>query len=177
MTNPFGYFVERGGQPAGVERTPNGATAILAGLTGLTLAGILGYLPVTQFIYYGISDQPDRTLIVLGLYLGAALLLLLGAVVTFFRGLAGGILLLIGALVAMAAVVAEPTLLQPGRFTAFFRAMFQFIPDDAFVRVAATVGGPLVFLLAVLPSTFRYLRDRPPERGYRLPPGYPPQGW
>ncbi|MFD2419153.1 hypothetical protein [Amycolatopsis pigmentata] len=177
MTNPFGYPVERGRKPAGIERTPNGATAILAGLVGLALAGILGYLPVTQFIYYGISDQPDRTLIVLGLYLGAALLLLLGAVVTFFRVLAGGILLLIGALVAMAAVVAESTLLQPGRFTEFFRAMFQFIPDDAFVRVAATVGGPLVFLLAVLPSTFRYLRDRPPEIGYGPPPGYPPRGW
>jgi hypothetical protein len=177
VTNPFGYPVQRGGQPAGIERTPSGATAILAGVVGLALAGILGYLPVMRFIYLGISDQPDRTLIVLGLYLGAALLLLLGALVTFFRVLAGGILLLIGALVAIVAVAAESTLVQPGRFVDFFRAMFQFIPDDAFVRVAATVGGPLVFLLAVLPSTFRYLRDRPPEVSYGPPPGYPPRGW
>lgn len=177
MTNPFGYPVQRGGQPAGIERTPSGATAILAALVGLALAGILGYLPVTQFIYFGIVDQPDRTLIVLGLYLGAALLLLLGALVTFFRVLAGGILLLIGALVAVVSVLAESTLVQPGRFTDFFRVMFQFIPDDAFVRVAATVGGPLVFLLAALPSTVRYLRDRPSEAGYGPPPGYPPRGW
>lgn len=177
MTNPFGYPVQGGGQPVDIERAPSGATAVLAALVGLALAGILGYLPVTQFIYFGISDRPDRTLIVLGLYLGAALLLLLGSLVTFFRVLAGGILLLIGALVAVAAVVAEATLIQPGRLIDFFGAMFQFVPDDAFVRVAATVGGPLVFLLAALPSTFRYLGDRQPEIGYGPPPGYPPRSW
>lgn len=138
---------------------------------------MLGYLPVKEYIDYGLNDQPVRTLVVLGLYFGAAALLLLGSLLTFFRAVAGAVLLLIGGLVATAAVVAEPTLIHPGLFVAFFRAVFEFIPDDAFVRVAATVGGPVVFVLAALPATFRYLRHRPPELTYGPPRGHPRQDW
>jgi hypothetical protein len=163
------------------ERRPSGATAILAGLIGLVLAGALGYLPVKVFIDVGINDLPSDSKIVLGLYLGAALLLLIGALVIFFRAVAGAVLLLIGGLVTIAAVVLEPVLLYPGHFGEFFSAMFQFSPDDAFVRVAATIGGPVVFLLCVLPWTYRYLRYRPAEFSYPAqnhpPQGYPPQGW
>lgn len=177
MTNPFGHPVQRSGQPVPGQHKPNSTTAVLAGLVGLALAGVLGYLPIREFIDFGIRDQPGRTLIVLGLYLGAAMLLLLGALVTFFRAVAGAILLLIGGLVAIAAVVAEPVLTHPGLFLEFYKAMFQFAPDDAFVRVSATVGGPLVLLLSALPSTFRYLRYRPPELTYGLPQNYQQQGW
>ncbi|GHF45794.1 hypothetical protein FHX82_001674 [Amycolatopsis bartoniae] len=153
MTNPYGH--------PDAERRPNGVTAILAGLVGLGLAGVLGYLPATWFVDYGIDDLPEPTKIVLGLYFGAALLLLAGALVTLFRAFAGGVLLLLGALGAIGAVVTEPLLLFPGYFTQFFRAMFQLTPDQAFVRVAAAVGGPVVLVLCALPRTFRYLRYRP----------------
>lgn len=146
---------------------PNGTTAILAGIVGLVLAGVLGYLPVKVFIDVGISELPTKALVMLGLYLDAALLLLLGALVTFFRVVAGAVLLLIGGLAAIGAVLSEPLLLfSPSLMGEFFKAMFSFAEDDAFVRVGAAVGGPLVFLLAVLPWTFRYLRYQPYPRGW-----------
>jgi hypothetical protein len=169
VTTPYGY--------PSPQRRPTGATAILAGLVGLGLAGVLGYLPATMFIEFGISDLPGRWPIVLGIYLGAALLLLIGALVTFFRALAGAILLLIGGLVAVAAVLLEPVLLYPAYFAEFFKAMFQLTPDYAFVRVSGAIGGPLVILLASLPWTFRFLRYRPVEQSYGPVPGYPPRAW
>jgi hypothetical protein len=177
VTNPYGNPTES--FPA--ERRPSGVTAILDGFAALALAGALGYLPVTVFIDYGIDDLPRDTKIVLAVYLGAALILLIGALITFFRAVAGAVLLLIGALAAIAAVVTEPLLLYPGYFTQFFKAMFQFVPDDAFVRVAATVGGPVVLILSSLPPTFRYLRYRPgeyPAVTRRHPErSHPSQGW
>lgn len=174
MTDPYG----NPGQPV---RRPSGVTAILDGLAALALAGALGYLPVNVFIDYGIEDLPQDTKVVLGVYLGAGLLLLIGALITFFRAVAGAVLLLIGALAAIAAVVIEPLLLYPGYFTQFFAAMFQFVPDDAFVRVAATVGGPVVLVLSSLPWTYRYLRYRPgdyPAAAPKYPERTnPSQGW
>ncbi|TNC29600.1 hypothetical protein [Amycolatopsis alkalitolerans] len=159
MTNPYGHPPG----PGAVGRRPSGVTAILGGLIALVLAGVLGYLPVKVFIDYGIDDLPRNTKIVLGLYLGAGALLLAGALVTFFRTVTGAVLLLLGALATIGAVVTEPLLLYPGYFTQFFAAVFQFAPDQAFVRVAATVGGPVLLVLASLPRTFRYLRHRPNE--------------
>ncbi|GAB2992215.1 hypothetical protein LWP59_33680 [Amycolatopsis acidiphila] len=177
MTDPYGHPA----QPSPAERRPSGVAAILDGFAALALAGILGYFPANVFIDYGIDDLPRDTKIVLGLYLGAAVILLIGALITFFRAVAGAVLLLIGGLATIAAVVTEPLLLYPDYFGQFFKAMFQFVPDDAFVRVAATVGGPVVLVLSSLPWTFRYLRYRPgeypvvsqkhPERSH------PSQGW
>ncbi|HJQ48541.1 MAG TPA: hypothetical protein VJ870_19785 [Amycolatopsis sp.] len=141
----------------------NGTTAILAGIVGLALTGVLGYLPVKVFIDVGVNDLPGKVLLLLGLYLGAALLLLLGALVTFLRALAAAALLLLGGLAAIGAVVAEPLLFYPGQIGEFFKAMFSFAQDDAFVRVSAAVGGPVVVVLSVLPSTLRYLRYRPSD--------------
>lgn len=177
MTDPYGNRT----QSFPVGRRPSGVTAILGGFAALGLAGALGYLPVAVFIDYGIDDLPPDTKIVLGVYLGAALILLIGALITFFRAVAGAVLLILGALAAIGAVVTEPLLLYPGYFTQFFKAMFQFVPDDAFVRVAATAGGPVVLVLASLPRTFRYLRYRPgeyPAVARRHPEhSHPSQGW
>lgn len=154
VTSPYGYA-------AAPQPPPNGTTAILAGLVGLVLAGVLGYLPVNVFIDVGISDVPGKAQIVLGSYFGAALLLLLGALLTFLRVLAGAVLLLLGGLAAIGAVLCEPLLLYPSLIGEFFKTMFSFAEQDAFVRVGAAVGGPLVLVLSVLPRTFRYLRYRP----------------
>lgn len=147
--------------PVGREPRPNGTTAILAGVFGLLLAVLLGYLPLKFFVDYSFDGMDGRVRGVLGIYAAAALVLLAGALVTFFRAVTGAVLLLVGGLLAVAAVVLEPVLLYPGYFGDFFSAMFRFAPDDAFVRVGAAVGGPVVFVLAVLPWTFRYLRHRP----------------
>ena len=145
----------------GQEPRAGGFTAILAGVVGLVLAGLLGYLPLKFFVDYGFDGMDGKVRGVLAVYSAAALFLLAGALSTFFRAVAGAVLLLAGGLLAVAAVVLEPVLLYPGYFGDFFAAMFRLAPDDAFVRVGAAVGGPLVFVLAVLPWTFRYLRHRP----------------
>ncbi|HKS44657.1 MAG TPA: hypothetical protein VJT49_05990 [Amycolatopsis sp.] len=176
MTNPFGSPVRRDGQPVG-PRTPSGVTAVLGGLVALALAGVLGYLPITDFVDYGISDLPDHTKISDALYFGAAILLLLGALMTFLRLLAGSVLLLAGGLATIAAVVAEPLLIHPYAFVEFFDRVFRFVPNAAFVRIGGIVGGPLVVLLAAQPSTFRYLRYRPPDAGYGPPYSGPARGW
>jgi hypothetical protein len=174
MTNEFGGPAP-GGRPA--SRKPNGATAIIAGILALPVAGMLGALPVQQFIDNGVDSAPPRVLVVLGLYLGAALLLVWGALVMFFRSVFGAILVLLGSLAAIAAVVLEPALLYPEAFTEFFKEMFRLVPNLAFTRVAAAVGGPLVFVLAVLPSTFRYLRHRPLEASCAVPLRGSSEGW
>ncbi|NIH87224.1 hypothetical protein [Amycolatopsis granulosa] len=143
------------------EPRPSAVTATLAGVLGLVLAGVLGYLPLKFFVDYGFAGMDGKVRVVLVIYSAAALVLLVGALATFFRAVAGAVLLLAGGLLAVAAVVGEPVLLYPGYFGAFFAEMFRFAPDDAFVRVGAAVGGPVVFVLAVLPGTFRYLRYRP----------------
>ncbi|OXM73139.1 MULTISPECIES: hypothetical protein [Amycolatopsis] len=145
----------------GHEPRPNGTTAILAGVVGLVLAGLLGYLPLKFFVDHGFAGMDGKVRGVLAVYSAAALVLLAGALTTFFRAVAGAVLLLAGGLLAVAAVICEPILLYPGYFGDFFAVMFRFASDDAFVRVGAVVGGPLVFVLAVLPWTFRYLRHRP----------------
>lgn len=174
MTNQSGGPDPRG-RPA--PRQPNGATAIIAGLLALPVAGMIGALPVQEFIDTGIDPAPKRLLLVLGLYLGGALLLVWGALMTFFRSVSGAVVLLLGSVAAIAAVVLEPTLLYPEDFAEFFKEMFQLVPHLAFVRVAAAVGGPLVFVLAVLPSTFRYLRHRPPESSYGISLRSSTQDW
>lgn len=175
VTNPYGYPMPPDGTPVPARR-PSGVTAVLAGLLGLALCGTLGYLPVKEFIAYGIADLPEKANIVLGLYLGAALLLLIGALLTLFRVLAGAVLLMLGALVSVAAVLTEALLLAYGLFAEFFRYVFQFQVDDAFVRVAGIAGGPLVFVLAAVPPTFRYLRYEASRSPYP-PAGYAQRGW
>ncbi|WAL66666.1 hypothetical protein ORV05_02280 [Amycolatopsis cynarae] len=175
MTNPYGYPMPPDGAPV-PQRRPSGVSAILAGLLGLALCGTLGYLPVKEFIAFGIADLPEKANIVLGLYLGASLLLLIGALLTFFRVLAGAVLLMLGALVSIAAVLTEAMLLAPDQLAEFFRYVFRFQMDDAFVRVAGIAGGPLVFVLAALPPTFRYLRYAAVQSPYPSA-GYPRQGW
>ncbi|NKQ56639.1 hypothetical protein HFP15_27560 [Amycolatopsis sp. K13G38] len=135
-------------------------------MLGLALAGALGYLPVRVFIDVGITDLPGKALLMLGLYLGAALLLLIGALVTLLRIVTGAVVLSLGGLAAVGAVLAEPLLFYPHLIGEFFKAMFSFAETDAFVRVSAAVGGPLVFVLSVLPATFRYLRYRPDPQGW-----------
>lgn len=176
MTNQVGGPAPYG-WAAPAPRKPRGATAILAAIAALAVGGMVGALPVQHFITSGVDTAPTRLLVVLGLYLGGALLLVWGALMTFFRSVAGAILLMLGAIVAIAAVVLEPALLYPGMFAEFFKAVFQLDPELAFARIAGVVGGPLVFLLAVLPSTFRYLRYRPSEQGYGVPMGYSSPGW
>jgi hypothetical protein len=181
VTNPYGYQAQPGmqfGYAAQVPpRGPNGATAIIAALLGLALCGMVGYLPVYTFIEMpsgmSIGDLPGEALTVIGMYFGAALVLLLGAVVTLFRSVVGAILLIIGALLALASALLEPALLYRSEYGVYFELIFQFEIDAAFVRVGALVLSPVVLVLAAIPPTFGYLRHKPlPQGAYGQQPGY-----
>ncbi|GAA3571562.1 hypothetical protein GCM10022222_64630 [Amycolatopsis ultiminotia] len=144
-------------------RRPGGATAIAAGLLGLVAAVAAGYLPVTQFIDipsgFSLGDLPRWTLVDLGGFLCAALVLLIGSLAVFFRAVTGAVLLILGAVLAIAAILLEPTL-DGGSYAGYFRAVSRLDGPAAIDRAVLVVTVPLVLLLTALPPTFRHLRFR-----------------
>ena len=186
MTGPYGYPVPQPGPAYGhapQERRPSGVTAVLAAIFGLVLSGLVGYVPIHTFIGmpsgYSIGDLPGKVLVLLGVYLLTAMLLLIGALATFFRSLAGGILLLAGSLLTIAVILVEPLIIQGGKYDAYFKYLFGFDDVGAVIGVASLAVSPVLFLLAVIPPTFRYLRYRrpiPQAYGGQVQ-SYPPQNW
>ena len=187
MTGPYGYPAQQPPQPYGYgqphEPRPSGVTAFLAAILGLVLAAMTGYVPIHTFISipsgYSIGDLPGEVLVLLGVYLMTALLLLIGALATFFRSFAGGILLLIGSLLTIAVIFAEPLVALDGKYDVYFKYLFGFEDLGAIIGVASLVVSPVLFLLAVIPPTFRYLRYRRPiPQAYGAQPQvYPPRSW
>ncbi|WP_156096656.1 hypothetical protein [Amycolatopsis jejuensis] len=179
MSGPQGQPARRRAPSAAVPapRRPNAFTAITAGLFGLVAAVAAGYLPVTQFIDipsgFSLGDLSPWTLVDLGAYLVAALVLLVGAVATFFRATAGAFLLIAGALIAAGAILLEPTLNGPPAYAEYFRTLLRFETFAAIDRVALSAAVLLVFVLAVLPTTFGYLRYRVPV----VPSSPPSRHW
>ena len=200
MTGPYGYPAQQPqqpqqpgpgyggpgygyGPPQQQAPRPSGATAIIAAVLGLGLTGLIGYVPIHTFIVipsgYSLGDLPSGVLTMLVLYLATALLLLIGALATFFRSFAGGILLLVGALLTVGAILIEPLLILRGQYSTYFKYLFGFENFGSIAGASALVLAPLLFLLAVIPPTFKYLRyQRPAPQAYgRQPQAYPPQRW
>lgn len=198
MTNPYGYPAQQGpgyggygqgGYPAPPQR-PNPVTAILAAVFGLLLAvggGLIVVNVIVQLNDAGLSigDLPGNALTSIGLFLGAALFALLGALITFFRSAAGAILLLLGAVVGIAAFLLYPALAKM-KFGMFMSMVFDFNNAASFGMAAVLAFSPLTLVFAALPPTFRHLRHRAPAAGFdpsqgggyppqQPPPGYPPQ--
>ncbi|WP_328604222.1 hypothetical protein OG943_29695 [Amycolatopsis sp. NBC_00345] len=170
MGGPYGYPAQppEPSDPAtdGPIRRPSGATAVIAALLGLAAAAVAGYIPVTVFIGipsgFSLGDLPMWTLVDLGAYLGAGLVLLLGALGTIFRATAGAVLLILGALLAIGALLVESSLVSGGGFEAYFRTVFGLHGAAGTGRAALVVLAPLVLVLSALPPTFSYLRYRTP---------------
>ncbi|MFI6026049.1 hypothetical protein [Amycolatopsis magusensis] len=189
MTNPYGYQAQPGpgypgqqGYPA-AQRRPNGATAIIAAVLGLVLAGTAGYLPLGELFIdlpsgMDIGDLPGGVLTYYGLLTGCAVFSLIGALITFFRATAGAILLLIGALLGAVSVFLEPVLWDRP-YGPYFEAVLEFSQTEGILRFMIMVLAPLTLIFAVLPATFRYLSHKPQAQPiYGPPQGYPPQqGW
>lgn len=184
MTGPYGYPAQQPG-PAGFgypapQTKPTGATAIIAALLGLVAAGAAGYVPVYFFLRlssgFSIDDLPGLVLTVLGLYLLAGLLLLIGALSAFFRSVAGAVLLVLGSLMVIAAVLMEPVAFN-GTYSLYFRMQFEFRTFVAIVRVVLFAVVPLTLIFAIIPPTLKYLRWRPsPAQPYRPRDQVPGQG-
>jgi hypothetical protein len=189
VTGPYGYPAQQPPQPGGYgygqpyEPRPSGVTAVLAAILGLVLAAMTGYVPIHTFISipsgYSIGDLPSKVLVLIGVYLVTALLLLIGALATFFRSFAGGILLLIGSLLTIAVISVEPLVALDGKYDVYFKYLFGFEDLGAILGVASLVVSPMLFLLSVIPPTFRYLRyRRPVPQTYRAQTqAYPPRSW
>jgi uncharacterized membrane protein len=187
VTGPSGYPVQQpgptyggGGYQAAPPRRPNGATAIVAGILALVVAGLAGYIPINFFINiqsgFSIGDLPGTALAYLAIFLSAALFLLMGAIVTFFRALAGTILLIIGELPVIAGILYEPTLTSNSDYGAYFTAVFTLRTLDLTVRAVMIALTPFVLILAALPPTFKYLRYRAPvPQTYHQQQAYPPR--
>ncbi|SEO62775.1 hypothetical protein [Amycolatopsis saalfeldensis] len=147
-------------------RRPSGATAVIAALLGLAAAVIAGYVPVTVFLGipsgFSLGDLPLWTLVDLGAYLVAGLVLLLGALGTIFRATAGAVLLILGALLAIGALLVESTLVSTAGYAAYFQSAFGLHNTPGTARAALCVLAPLVLVLSALPPTFSYLRYRTP---------------
>ncbi|MEV6909849.1 hypothetical protein [Amycolatopsis sp. NPDC051071] len=184
MTGPYGYRAQQP-EPAGFgypapQTRPSGATAVIAALSGLAAAGAAGFIPIYFFLElpsgFSIGDLPGLVLTALGLYLFAALLLLIGALSAFFRSVAGAVLLALGSLLVIAAILVEPQAFN-GNYGMYFRAQFDFETFVAVVRVVMFAVVPFTLLFAIIPPTLKYLRWRPSaaQPFHRQNP-YPPQG-
>ncbi|MEV7550118.1 hypothetical protein AB0N89_10880 [Amycolatopsis sp. NPDC089917] len=167
MSGPDGYPAQPGqpgfGYPAPRAR-PTGATAIIAALLGLVAAGAAGYLPIYFFLElpsgFSIGDLPGLALTALGLYLLAALVLLVGSLSAFFRSVAGAVLLVLGSLLVITAVLLEPLAFN-GSYGLYFRVQFEFETFVAIVRVVMFAVVPFTLIFAIIPPTLKYLRRRP----------------
>lgn len=144
---------------------PSGVTAILASLLGFAAAGAAGYVPVRIFLdmpaEFSLGALPGWVLVDLAAYLGAGLVLLLGALATLFRATAGAILLGLGALLAIGGLLTEPWSVDVP-LARFADAMFTHGGFAMVDRVGLAGLAVLVLILALLPPTFRYLRYRTP---------------
>ncbi len=166
MTGPHGYPVAHSRSHSSTR--PSGVTAVLAGLLGLVAAVAAGYVPVKIYLdmpaEFSLGALPVWVLIDLAGYLGAGLVLLLGALVTFFRATAGAVLLGAGALLAIGALLTEPFSVGVP-LARFADAMFTHGGFAMVDRVGLAALAVLVPVLAFLPPTLRYLRYRTPTLG------------
>lgn len=122
-------------------------------------------MPVKIFLdmpaEFSLGALPGWVLVDLAAYLGAGLVLLLGALVTLFRATAGAVLLGLGSLLAVGALLMEP--LSVGvPLARFADAMFTHGGFAMVDRVGLAALAVLVLVLAFLPPTLRYLRYRTP---------------
>lgn len=152
----------------------------MAALFGLIGAIAAGYIPIYFFIAlpsgFSIGDLPGLVLTTMGLYLVAALFLLVGALATFFRSVAGAVMLVLGSLLVIAAIVVEPLAFN-APYGLYFRILFDFETFVAMVRVIMFAFVPFTLIFAILPPTLKYLRYRPAAAQPYLPPNpYPQQG-
>ena len=166
---------ERESSPAAYR--PNGGTAIAAGLFGLVAAATSGYLPARLFLDipsgFSLGDLSPLTLADLAADLAASLILLIGAISTFFRATAGAVLLIAGALMALGALLLEPAVGGSPAYVEYFRTLLRFENFAAIDRVTLAAAVLLVLVLAGLPRTFGYLRYRVPV----VPASSPSRQW
>jgi len=175
---PQGYPV-REGSPA---------LAVIAGIIGIGIAGVLAYQTIDLLSdISGAPEIPGGWTVMIILHFVVAGLGLLGAILVFARQIAGAFVLLATATFAIAVLILDPAMAEgvwasmlgamptvepTGDFSAYFEAMFEFGNEQAVLRFIALVLAPILLIIAALPPSLNWLRGSR-NRGYNQ---YP-QGW
>ena len=136
-------------------------------MLGLPAAVAAGFVPVESFLglpaEFSLGALPDGVLIDLAGFLVAGLVLLVGGLATLFRATAGAVLLGVGAVLALAALLAEPLVVNVP-LAQYVDTLFARGGLETAARVVLAALAALVLVLASVPTTFRHLRYRTPPR-------------
>jgi hypothetical protein len=169
-----------GGYPAAPGGGTNPATAILAAILALAVAGFEGTIAGQFFGNGGSFNLPTQFIVSPIVQIAVGLFLLIGAILMFARKLAGAILAIIGSIMAIAMFFLEPVIISDGKadIGRFIEAVFQFEQTETIFRALILIVAPLALILAVIPPTLKHLKGvgNAPYAGDGYP-GYPnPQG-
>ncbi len=138
-------------------REGNPALAVVAGIIGIGIAGVLAYQTIDLLVDLGDvrGDIPGGWTVMIVLHLVVAGLGLLGAILVFVRQVAGAFVLLAAATFAIAVLILDPALAEGVWFT----------------MLGALVLAPVLLIIAALPPSLGWPRGPRPS-GY---PQYPPR--
>jgi hypothetical protein len=135
-------------------------TAVIAALLALAVAAFEIVLLVREFDvinFATLGEQDPEVLVILGVQAGAGLVLVLGAMFTFARRMAGTVLIVIGSILALAGFFLFPVLAKAdlGRY---LEAVFQFGGSQQTFQALTLIVTPFALLASVLPPTLNHLR-------------------
>jgi ABC-type anion transport system duplicated permease subunit len=173
-----GYPVQTGGGS-------NPAAAIIAAVLAIIAAAGLVVVNVKSLSDLpsgvGFGDLPSQVKTVVILWFGAALILLIGAIIVFARNIAGAFITVLGGLAGIAAVLLYPVILGDAlgakiELDTYLEHVFKFKTTEATFTAIALIASPLALILAILPPTLNYLRGNrgmdqyPPQQSYPQQP-------
>ena len=163
--------------------------AVTSGIVGLGVGGVL--LTQTLLLLSDLSAAPELptgwTVMNIA-HFAVVGIALLGAILVFFRQLAGAFLLMFSAVLTIAVILLAPMLAEgvffsmlgalpdfepTSEFGNYFSAMFEFGNEQAVLRFIALVLGVVLLIIAALPPALNWLRGA--DRTAHQP--YHPQGW
>jgi hypothetical protein len=167
-----------GGYPtASTGGRTNPATAIIAALLALVVAGAEVYILVNLFDAIGdFSNVDAKGWAVIGTDAAAGLLLLLGTMFTLGRKMAGAVLIILGAILGIVGFFLYPVLAIGGSFIGqYLELVFKFASTDAIIQVVTLIGSPLALIFAIIPPTLNHLRGNRDD-AYAASDPYPNSG-
>jgi hypothetical protein len=136
-------------------------TAVIAALLALSVTAFEIVLLVRAFDvvnFATLGDQPPQVLALLGSQAVAGVVLLLGAMFTFARKMAGTVLVVIGSVLALATFFLVPLLnMIPLGF--YLESVFEFATSSQVFQALTLVVSPIALLMSLLPPTLNYLRE------------------
>jgi hypothetical protein len=165
---PPGY--PQPGQPQPVRTNP--ATALVAAVLALCAAGALAAVGFDFLSEVpdgaGFGDLPGRLQAIPIMQFGAAVLLLIAAILLLARKMAGAVFAVLGGLAGIAAILLVPMLADIG-MGIYLELVFKFDSTGATMSAIALILSPLALIVAILPATLRHLRGTADD-GYPEPP-------